>query len=155
MSPLFIVMPHQLQGVLPGPFVAGHSPGCMILRNGADHIPFGQFPGPAQIPQPFGERVLANYRTAPDGWIRFELTDRYVYPPQETPALEGFCFEDMEPLSGNCTHRLLSWSGGDDLSAFKEGRVAIRVRLHKATLFSITIYGADDDDVRDDPRYPV
>ena len=107
------------------------------------------------LPQPCGERMLANYRTAPDGWIRLELTDRYIYPPQETPALEGFCFEDMEPLSGNCTHRLLSWKGGDALSVFREGRIAIRVRLHKATLFSITMYGADDDHVRGDPRYPV
>jgi len=33
--------------------------------------------------------------------------------------------------------------------------VFVRVRLCKATLFSLTMYGVDEPAVRDDPRYPV
>jgi len=105
--------------------------------------------------QTCGDRLLANYRTEPDGWIRFELVDRLVWPPQPWPGLEGFRFEDSEPLSGDKTHALVTWNGGADLSKLKDGNVAVRVRLHKATLFSTTMYGVDEPLVQKDPRYPV
>lgn len=102
-----------------------------------------------------GERLLANYRTAPDGWVRFELVDRLVWPPQPTPGIRGRRFEDMERLTGDETHAPMVWNTCPDLSELKDKPVAIRVRLHKATLFSVTMYGVDEPLVREDPRYPV
>jgi len=95
------------------------------------------------------------YRTKPDGWVRFELVDRLVWPPQPFPGLEGHRFEDTQPLTGDETHALVAWNGSHDLSALKGKPVAIRVRLHKAALFSTTMYGTDDPLAQEDPRYPV
>ena len=36
--------------------------------------------------QTCGDRLVANYRAAPDGWIRFELVDRLMWPPQQWPG---------------------------------------------------------------------
>jgi len=105
--------------------------------------------------QACGDRLIANYRTEPGGWVRFELVDRLVWPPQPFPGLEGYRLEDMQPLTGDETHALVTWNGSHDLSALKGKPVAIRVRLHKATLFSTTMYGTDDPLAQEDPRYPV
>jgi len=105
--------------------------------------------------QTCGDRLLANFRTEPDGWARFELVDRLVWPPQQWPGIEGFRFEDMEPMTGDETHAPVCWSGSPDLSKLNGQSVAIRVRLRKATLFSVTMYGVDEPLVQDDPRYPV
>jgi len=105
--------------------------------------------------QTCGDRLLANFRTESDGWIRFELADRLVWPPQPFPGLEGFKFEDCGTLTGDHTHRPVTWSGGSNLSSLQGKQVAVRVRLHKATLFSTTMYGIDDPLIQDDPRYPV
>ncbi|MDP6115485.1 MAG: hypothetical protein QF437_07880 [Planctomycetota bacterium] len=105
--------------------------------------------------QTCGDRLLANFRTEQDGWIRFELVDRLVWPPQPFPGFEGFRFEDCDVLTSDETHRPVTWSGKADLSSMKGTNVAIRVRLHRATLFSTTMYGTDEPLVQDDPRYPV
>jgi hypothetical protein len=89
--------------------------------------------------QPCGERMLANFRTEPDGWIRFELTDRLPWPPVPWEGLAGRRFQDMEPLSGDRTHVPVAWKGSPDLSDLKGRGVAVRVTMHKATLFSITV----------------
>ena len=102
-----------------------------------------------------GDRLLANLRTEPDGWARFELVDRVVWPPQQWPGIEGFRFEDMEPMTGDETHAPVCWNGSPDLSKLNGGHIGVRVRLHKATLFSVTMYGVDEPLVQDDPRYPV
>ena len=99
--------------------------------------------------------LMANYRTEPGGWIRFELADRLMWPPQPWPGIDGYRFEDMPAMQGDETHALVSWNRSPDLSALKGRPVAIRVRLHKATLFATTMYGIDDPLVQDDPRYPV
>jgi len=105
--------------------------------------------------QTCGDRLLANFRTEPDGWARFELVDRLVWPPQQCPGIEGFRFEDMEPMTGDETHALVCWNGSPDLSKLNGQSVGIRARLHKATLFSMTMYGVDEPLVQEDPRYPV
>jgi len=102
-----------------------------------------------------GDRLLANLRTEPDGWARFELVDRVVWPPQQWPGIEGFCFDDTEPMTGDETHAPVCWNGSPDLPKLDAELIGIRVRLYKATLFSLTMYGVDEQLVRDDPRYPV
>lgn len=104
---------------------------------------------------PCGERMIANFRAAHDGWVRFELVDRVVWPPIPWPGLDGYRFEDMEPLRGDRTHCPASWKGRADLSPLQGKPVCVRVQLYKATLFSVTMYGRQDTLVQDDPRFPV
>ena len=91
--------------------------------------------------QPFSceEYLLASFRTEPDGWIRFELAPPPVWPPQTVPGFEGYRFEDAQPLTGDASHVPLRW--GDKTSLAKLGRdpVMIRVKMHKATLYSVTM----------------
>jgi len=105
--------------------------------------------------QACGDRLLANFRTEHDGWVRFELVERLVWPPQEWPGIEGFRFQDTEPLTGDQTHAPVCWMGSPDLSKLNGRDIGIRVRLHKARLFSVTMYGVDEPSVQEDPRYPV
>lgn len=105
--------------------------------------------------QPCGERMLANFRTEPGGSVRFELVDNLTWPPEEREGYEGHRFDDMQPLSGDETHAAIAWNGSADLSAFKDKEVAVRVRLNKAALFSITMYGTDEPLLKEDPRYPL
>jgi len=105
--------------------------------------------------QTCGDRLMANYRTEPGGWLRFELADRLMWPPQPWPGIDGYRFEDMPAMQGDETHALVSWKGSPELPALKGRPVAVRVRLYKATLFATTMYGIDDPLVQDDPRYPV
>ena len=102
-----------------------------------------------------GDRLLANFRTAPDGWVRFELVDRVVWPPMPVEGIQGCRFDDAQPLSGDETHAPVVWAGKRGLSELQGKRVCLRVRLHKATLFAVTMYGAEDKVTREDPRYPV
>ncbi len=60
-------------------------------------------------PLELGERMLANFRTSHDGWVRFELTDRIAWPTEPWPGLEGYRFEDMVPLTGDRTHCPIAW----------------------------------------------
>lgn len=105
--------------------------------------------------QTCGDRLLANYRAAPGGWITFELVNRLLWPPQQWPGIEGCRFENSQTLNGDETHAPVRWNGSADISRLKGKPVAIRVRLRKCTLFSVTMYGADEPLVRADPRYPV
>ncbi len=105
--------------------------------------------------QPCGDRLLANFRTAPDGWVRFELVDRLPWPPIPWDGLEGYRFADMPPLTGDETHAPVAWQGRADLSELQGKNVALRVRLFKATLYSVTMYGVDEPMLKEDPRYPV
>jgi hypothetical protein len=105
--------------------------------------------------QACGDRMLANFRTEPDGWVRFELVDRLVWPPQQWPGIERFRFENMDPITGDQTHAPVRWHGDPSLSTLGGGPIGIRVRLHKATLFSMTLYGVDEPLVQADPRFPV
>lgn len=105
--------------------------------------------------QTCGDQILANYRCEPGGWIRFELVDRLVWPPQPMPGIAGFCFEEAVPLTGDATHAPLQWRSHSSTAKLHGQTVAIRVRLHKATLFSVTTYGVNDPLVRKDPRFPV
>ena len=102
-----------------------------------------------------GDRLLANLRAEPGGWAKFEIVDRIVWPPKQWPGVEGFRFEDTEPVTGDQTHAPVCWNGSPDLPKLKGQVIGLRVCLHKATLFSVTMYGIDEPLVQDDPRFPV
>jgi len=105
--------------------------------------------------QSCGDRLAANYRTEPDGWIRVELVDRLVWPPQPWPGLENHTFEQSDPLTGNATHAAVTWQGSGDLAGLDGRPVGVRIRMHKATLYAVTMYGVDDPLVVEDQRFPV
>ena len=105
--------------------------------------------------QAIGDRLLANYRCAPGGWVRFELVDRLVWPPYPTPGIPGYCFEDAVPLTGDATHAPVCWRDHPTTVSLHGKAMAIRVRMHKATLFAVTTYGVEEPFVRTDPRFPV
>lgn len=106
-------------------------------------------------PEKCGDRLLANYRAAPDGWVRFELVDRLACLPIPRPGIAGHTFAESDALSGDRTHAPVTWNGSPDLSRLRGSTPAIRVQLYKATLFSLTVYGIDEPLVREDPRFPV
>lgn len=112
----------------------------------------GQFTLQMQV---CGDRLLANFTTEVDGHIEFELVDRLTWPPIKTAGLAGFTFEKCDDLAGDATHQLVTWNGSGDLSSLKGQRVAVRVRMKRATLYSLTFYGTDEADISEDPRYPV
>lgn len=95
--------------------------------------------------------LLANFRTEPDGWIRFELGPSIVWPPKDAPPKDGFAFADMPPMTGDRHHVPVRWKGREDLSEFTdqghECAVAIRVRMYKATLYSVAMSDAQTLDV--------
>lgn len=102
-----------------------------------------------------GDRLLANYRAAADGWIQFELVDRLVWPPQLWPGIEGYRFENMIPLRGDATHAPVLWNHSADLGTLRGKPIAIRVKMRRCTLFSLTRYGVDEPLVKEDQRFPV
>ena len=92
-----------------------------------------------------GDRLLANFRTERDGWVRFELAPQPVWPPLPTDGIEGYRFEDMTPMNGDQSHVPVIWSGKGGLAALGRKPVAIRVRMHKATLYSVAMAGRQEE----------
>lgn len=103
---------------------------------------------------PIGRRLLANYRTEHDGWIELELVDRLTWPPTQVAGVSGYHFGDCERLAGDESAEPVRFNGSDDLSTLS-GRYAVRVRLHKATLFSLGVEGVASPTGEPDPRFPV
>ena len=101
----------------------------------------GQF---TLAPMVCGDRLLANFRTEKGGRVRFELAPPPVWPPLPAPGIEGYRFEDMTPMSGDQSHVPVNWAGKAGLTALRGKPVAIRVRMHKATLYSVAMAGRQE-----------
>ena len=83
------------------------------------------------------------------------MVDRLPFPPVETPGLEGCRFEDSEPVSGDHSGWACVWGGRTDLSSLRGTSVAVRVRLHRATLFATRMENAPGAPPESEIRLPV
>jgi len=102
-----------------------------------------------------GSAILANYRTEEDGWIKFEMIDRVTWPPTPVAGAAGYQFEDMAPMTGDETRQLVKWGELSDLGKFKGTDAAVRVRMHKATLFALAVIDGEMSENVSEMRFPV
>ena len=86
-----------------------------------------------------GEKMLLNFRTESDGWVKAELVHPPETPPRAVEAFAGFGLEDGEILTGDELSRPVRWRGSSDLSALKGKEVSVRLHLYRAKLFSISL----------------
>ena len=94
-----------------------------------------------------GHQLRLNYRVFPGGWIRVELInkrdasyDQLKNVAEWSPKpLEGYAFQDCEPLCGDELDGVVRWKGGSDLTKLKGRRLIVRFQLARAQLFSFTI----------------
>lgn len=91
-----------------------------------------------------GERMLLNYQTARNGWIRVELIEPTLWPPAQVAPIKGFAFADCEPLRGDSLAGEVRWNGSADLSKFKGRLLCVRIELNQAKVFSTTGFSAFD-----------
>ena len=97
----------------------------------------GQFTTIERICQ--GERLLLNFETDPGGWIKVALVERPGTPPAPVPEWKGYELDACDVLDGDRVSQEVSWKGSADLSALKGRRVAVRIRMAKARLYSLAI----------------
>jgi hypothetical protein len=102
-----------------------------------------------------GSALLANYRTEDGGWIKFEMIDRVTWPPVQAEGLAGYRFDDMDPMTGDQTKRLIKWGDISDLGSLRGTDAAVRVRMHKATLYAIAIVNGTVPENVTEWRFPV
>lgn len=94
-----------------------------------------------------GERMLLNYQTARNGWLRAELIEPTLWPPAHVEPLKGFSFAECEPLRGDSLAGEFRWNGSADLSRFKGRILCVRIELCRAKLFSIAGFSSADRNV--------
>jgi hypothetical protein len=85
------------------------------------------------------EKIVLNYETARNGWIKVELIEPRLWPPAHLNPIEGYSFEECEPLRGDSFSGEVRWNGSSDISSFKGREVAVRIRMCQAKLFSISM----------------
>ena len=91
------------------------------------------YAGGEMVSKPFhftGSELEINYSTSAVGSIRFELQDA------SGNALPGYTLDDSREIIGDQISRVVSWTGGKDVSALAGQTVRMRIVLHDADLFS-------------------
>ena len=83
-----------------------------------------------------GERLLVNLKTARGGWVRAAFMEPMLWPPAKIAPIEGFDFEDCEPLRGDQLEGEIRFRGSADLSALKGRNICLCLELFRATVFS-------------------
>jgi hypothetical protein len=84
-----------------------------------------------------GRELLLNFQTGAGGYMKAELVDRVaVAQKAETPPLDGYSFEDCDPLCGDCLSGAMSWRGRSDLGDLNGKNILVRLHLVKAKLFT-------------------
>ena len=86
-----------------------------------------------------GQPIHLNYRTQTDGWIRVELMTDLGSPLQPGKGLAGYRMEECLPLGGDSSEGVVRWRGGTDVSALAGQELLLRVRMHRAILFAVTV----------------
>lgn len=80
-----------------------------------------------------GSRLMLNYSTSAVGSIQVELLD------EAGRTIDGFAFEDMEPLYGDELAGAVQWKAGADLSGLEGKPVRFRFRMKDADLYALQV----------------
>jgi hypothetical protein len=78
-----------------------------------------------------GQTLVVNYSTSAIGSLRVELQDEHGR------TLEGFAFEDMDPLYGDEVCGLVQWKDGADPGRLNGQPIRMRFQLRDADLYSL------------------
>ena len=84
-----------------------------------------------------GKELRLNYRTEPNGWIKAELMPPTLWPAEHLSPLAGHSFAECAPLRGDSLSAPVTWNGRGDLSALAGERIAVRISMSRAKLFSV------------------
>ena len=84
-----------------------------------------------------GRELRLNYRTEPNGWIKAELIPPTLWPAEHLAPLAGHSFAECAPLHGDSLSAPVTWNGCGDLAALRGERIAIRISMSRARLFSV------------------
>ena len=86
-----------------------------------------------------GTEMRLNYETERGGWVRVELVEPPVTPPEPVEPFPGYGLDDADPLAGDELSRVVTWNGRSDLSDLKDRLVSIRIHMARARLYSVFI----------------
>ncbi len=78
-----------------------------------------------------GRKLVLNFVTKPNGWIRVEVQDDSGKP------ISGMTLNDCDPLQGDAIQRVVTWKGNNDFSALAGKPIRIRMTLKEADVFSL------------------
>ena len=100
--------------------------------------PYNRFP-PVSDPNESPSQLKLNYRTEIGGWVRVELIPLVgPMPHPQFSAINGYSFDDCDTLMGDEIDKVVTWNGKNDISRLSD-TIAIRIEMHRATLFSWTL----------------
>ncbi len=86
-----------------------------------------------------GGELRLNFQTRKAGWIKVELTTQPTEPVSKVEPIEGFSLAEADPLSGDELDQVVTWKGNGDLSRLQGMKVAVRIHMARAKLFSFSI----------------
>ena len=87
-----------------------------------------------------GTELQINYQTRKEGgWIKVELVEPPTSPATPIKAFPGFSLGEADPLSGDELARTVTWNGKSDLSSLRGRKVAVRLHMNRAKVFSTSL----------------
>ena len=87
-----------------------------------------------------GRELRLNFQTQKEGgWIKAELVEPPNSPATPVKAFDGFGLAEAEALVGDELSRTVTWKGNSDLSALRGRKVAVRLHMARAKVFSTAI----------------
>ena len=87
-----------------------------------------------------GSVLNINFQTQREGgWIKAELVEPPHSPAQPVKSFPGFGLEEADILTGDDLARTVTWQGRSDLSSLRGRKVAVRLHLARAKVFSTAI----------------
>jgi hypothetical protein len=78
-----------------------------------------------------GDELVINFATSAAGSVRVELQDAGGMP------IPGFALEEAREQIGNEIERVVTWSGGSDVSALAGKPVRLRFGMKDADVYSL------------------
>ena len=99
-----------------------------------------KFP-PLADPNEPPRQLRLNYKTDSGGWIKAELITHIGPKPHNSgslPAIEGYSFDECDPLQGDELGGVVTWQGKDNVARLSD-TLTIRIEMHRAILFSFSL----------------